>query len=131
MRIRRFNESYHFKEEEILEDILVEYIDKYHLVDYNTIGDTGDFLRFWEDGNGWYWISNKYGINDKFTIYVKRSKVSVSEFYSDMDKLKSRLDKMGFRYWEKIYNIGSPYIVQDNPTFGYSLVLITKSTPLR
>ena len=125
MRVRRFNES-HFNEQEILEDLALEYIDKYHLADHDVIGTTEEFLRFWKDDttNGWYKISTKYQTNDKLTIYVKRSKVSVSEFYSDMDKLKSRLKKMGFKSWEKIYNSG-------RPTFGYSLTLITKSTPLR
>jgi len=129
LRIRRFNES-HFNEQEILEDLLVEYIDKYHLVDYDTIGDTTDFLKFWGDDNttGWYKISAKYQTNDKFTIYVKRSKVNVSEFYSDMYKLKSRLEKMGFESWKKIYNSSSS---KNNPTFGFSLLLLTKSTPLR
>lgn len=117
----------HFNEQEILEDLLVEYIDKYHLVEYETIVAASDFMRFWEDDyyTGCYSISNKYQSNDKFTITVKRTKVNVGEFYSDMDKLKYRLEKMGFKSLEKWYNS------VHSPTFGYSLLLITKSTPLR
>lgn len=124
MKYLKYFES-RFSEYEILEDVSLEYLDKYHLVDYKTIENFGDF---WKDDNNWGWfhLREKYQTNDKLTIYVKKDKVDEDEFYEDMERLNKRLESMGFGTMTKKYNKESR-----SESFGFSLTLITKSTPLR
>ena len=74
---------------------------------------------------GWFNISNKYQKNDKLTIYIKKDKVSKQEFYQDMENLSKRLESISYRNMIRVYDD------ERSKAFGFSLTLITKSTPLR
>lgn len=124
MKYLKYFES-RFNEYEILEDVSLEYLDKYHLTDYKTI-ENDHFGDFWKDSWGWFHLRQKYQTNDKLTIYVKKDKVDKDEFYGDMERLNKRLESMGFRTIIKKYDQE-----ERSKAFGFSLTLITKSTPLR
>jgi len=122
---KSLNES--IDESNIIEDVALEYFDKYYLTDYNTIKDD-DFGNFWKDDAfwGWYNLTMKYQKNDKLVIYVKKDKVNKDEFYQDMENLSKRLESIGYRNMTKKYDTD-----ERSKAVGFSLTLITKSTPLR
>jgi hypothetical protein len=122
---KSLNES--IDEGNIIEDVALEYFDKYYLTDYNTIKDD-DFGNFWKDDAfwGWYNLTMKYQKNDKLVIYVKKDKVNKDEFYQDMENLSKRLESIGYRNMTKKYDTD-----ERSKAVGFSLTLITKSTPLR
>lgn len=122
---KSLNES--IDEGNIIEDVALEYFDKYYLTDYNTIKDD-DFGNFWKDDAfwGWYNLTMKYQKNDKLVIYVKKDKVNKDEFYQDMENLSKRLESIGYRNMTKKYDTD-----ERSKAVGFSLILITKSTPLR
>ena len=122
---KSLNES--IDEGNIIEDVALEYFDKYYLTDYNTIKDD-HYGNFWRDDAfwGWYNLTMKYQKNDKLVIYVKKDKVNKDEFYQDMENLSKRLASIGYRNMTKKYDTD-----ERSKAVGFSLILITKSTPLR